>query len=113
MADEIKISYTSGYTLYAVVSHDYTGTQTTISLTDDTGDEYTGDFDNSIAQGMYTVEIYLQVGGSVDMSVDHKLGTGIVVWDGVSRCGLENFVMRMKIGSMMTWTDLKTGSRAA
>jgi hypothetical protein len=97
MANEIQVSYTSGFTLYANATHDVTGDVTKIDLTDDTGDSYTGDFTTDMALGLYVIEIYREAGTN-----DIFMGSGIVVWDG-SEKGLENFVTRMISGDKMTW----------
>lgn len=103
--DEIQVDYTSGYTLKAVATHDVTGVATTISLTDDTGDSYTGDFTTAMELGLYVVEIYRVVGDK-----DIALGSGLIAWDG-SHKGLKRVIDRIIVGAAITWNDLK-GCRA-
>lgn len=101
MANEVQVTYTSGYTLKAIATHDITGDETEISLTDDTGDSYTGDFTTDMELGLYVVEIY-RVAGTTDI----PLGSGTVAWDGVQK-GLKRLVDRIITGAAFTWDNLK------
>ena len=89
MASEIRVDYTSGYTLYAVIRNStsqvwyaagsafeswgassHTTDDYDIPLTDASGDQYEGDFDTNIPNGVYWIQVRRQIGSSPDRAND-------------------------------------------
>ena len=101
MANEIKVVFDDGHTLYAIVRDDTgqiwdvgdgafeaVGTwndarvgECDIALTAKDGELYLGDFPNA-ANGTYIVEIYSQAGANPDTDDDDFIGGEEFVWDG-------------------------------
>lgn len=103
MATEIKIPFSSAFTLYFVIrnranlvwhivgqvfeawgtsgrdANDYA-----IALVDDAGGMHVGDFDTNIAQGHYTIQVYINTGTPADGDDSISGGNVDVFWDGSS-----------------------------
>lgn len=89
MASDIRVDYASGYTLYAVIRNStslvwypsgsafetwgassHTTDDYDIPLTDAGGDQYEGDFDTNISNGVYWIQVRRQVGSSPNRAND-------------------------------------------
>lgn len=100
-ANEIKITYPSGNTVYVTIREDdgdvfypttnvfeVWGTSSRdaadydIPMTDKSGNLYIGDFDADISAGRYWIQFWLQDGGAPDESVDADVGVQTIVWNG-------------------------------
>ena len=101
MANEIQVDYTSGLTLKATATHDVTGDEYTIDLSDDGGDSYSGDFTTDMPLGFYVVSIF-RVSGDEDI----LLGSTVIAWDGRQK-GIRRLVERVVKGDPITWGDVQ------
>ena len=107
MANEIRLSYLSGYTTYAIVRNgsgqvwNTSGTPAfeawvdgniadyDIALTDKSGDMYLGDFPTSTA-GTYFIQYYIRAGAAPAIT-DSMIDTAPFVWDGTSEVTVGSF----------------------
>jgi len=98
MANEIRICYPSGQTLYFIIRNaagdawDTVGAafedwnamgDYDVAMTDETGSFYQANFIAAVPAGAYIVQIFLQVGGS-PADADPLLGSMDVYWDGTN-----------------------------
>jgi len=103
MANEIKIAYESGLTLYAIIRNssgqvwyptgqafeDWGGgagrdmSDYAISLTDKSGSFYIGDFDSNIGAGRYILQAFVQA-GDTPSDDDNCIGSAEITWNGSS-----------------------------
>lgn len=101
MANEIKVGFDDGHTLYVFIRDDTgqiydvgdtafeaVGTwndaradECDIALTAKDGELYLGDFPD-VANGTYLVQVYSQAGANPDTDDDDYLGGEVFVWDG-------------------------------
>ncbi len=110
MAGELKQDYTVGYTLYSVIRNAAnlvwyisgqvfeawgTGARDAddydIALTGDDGGRYGGNFDTNIAEGEYTYQNFVRVGGSA-ADGDPMVGGGDMIWTGSAEITLATSV---------------------
>lgn len=100
MANEIWKSYDEAYTLYALIWRQAddkvydAGSAAFDTYTDDDIDDYDIPLTNhadsdyhsvdfpSVAAGIYRVQVFHQVGGSIDADDDVVIGEGEIYWDG-------------------------------
>jgi len=103
MANELKIAYESGLTLYAIIRNssgqvwyptgqafeDWGGgagrdmSDYAISLTDKSGSFYIGDFDSNIGAGRYILQAFVQA-GDTPSDDDNCIGSAEITWNGSS-----------------------------
>lgn len=122
MANEIHVDYESGSTLYAVVrdatsqvwcpasqefepwsagGHD--AADYALPLTDKDGSRYTGDFDDAIPIGSYSVQVFLQAG--VNPADTDSLVTGTrLVWTGTGELTALKILANRAIQDKVTGT---------
>jgi len=120
MANEIRVDYASGNTLYAVVrdsagdvwyvtgqvfetwgtsgrvADDYD-----ISLTDKNGSRYVGSFDSNIPAGRYSVQIFLQAGAN-PADGDNLVGSDEIVWSGVGEVTTDKLLANKAVQNKST-----------
>jgi hypothetical protein len=104
MANEIRVAFNDGYTIYVIIRNDSgqiwdvgdgafeaVGTwndarvgECDIALTAKDGELYLGTFPAAINNGTYTVEAYIQGGGSPDTDDDY-IGAEEFSWTGSSK----------------------------
>jgi hypothetical protein len=109
MSNEIWHSYDESYTLYALIWRQTDDKVYDAAAGSDTFDTYTdadildydvpmtnhadsdyhsADFPSDISAGVYRVQIFHQVGGSIDADADVAVAQGEMYWDGTEEVNL-------------------------
>jgi hypothetical protein len=109
MANEVRICYASGQTLYFIIRRDdghvwdtagnafedwNVMTDYDIPMTDETGSFYQGDFDTDVTAGRYTVQIFLQTGGG-PVDADPMLGSTEIYWNGTAEVSETEYALQV------------------
>lgn len=120
MANEIHANYASGNTLYAVIrncagdvwyiagqSFEEWGTNSRtaddydISLTDKSGSQYVGDFDNNLPAGRYSVQVFLQ-GGANPVDGDTLITSDEILWSGTGKVTADKLLANKAVQNKTT-----------
>ena len=120
MANEIHIDYQSGLVIYACLrditgevwnpllqafeqwgSGGHTADDYDISLTDKSGNRYTGDFDSAIGPGRYTIQIFIQ-SSQAPADTDELIGTGCIIWTGIAELTCDKILVNKAVQNKLT-----------
>lgn len=120
MANEILLDYDSGNTLYAFIrnaagqiwypagqdfedygSGGHDADDYDIALTDKDGNRYVGDFDTDIPAGRYSVQVFLQQGGS-PAEDDELIGSGQIVWTASAELTVDKILANKAVQDKLT-----------